>query len=79
VYSAHTRQDAEAHANKLRRLGFSCSITRVQLNGNETWYMVRLLGFDSRESAIAAGEMLRTKGIINDYSIIQLVSPPVSK
>jgi hypothetical protein len=79
VYSAHTRQDAEARADKLRRLGFSCSITGVQLNGNETWYMVRLLGFDSRESAIAAGEMLRTKGIIDDYSIIQLVSPPVSK
>jgi cell division protein FtsN len=79
VYSAQTRQDAEARANKLRQLGFSCSITPVQLNGNETWYRVRLLGFDSRESAIAAGDMLRTKGIIDDYSIIQLISPPVSK
>jgi hypothetical protein len=79
VYSAHTRQEAEARANKLRQLGFSCSITRVQLNGNETWYTVRLLGFDSRERAIAAGERLRTKGIISDYSIIQLVSPSVPK
>jgi hypothetical protein len=67
VIAARTRKEAEQQVNRFRQLGLSCHIWRVQIRGKGTWYRVRLAGYNSRQSALAAAKILLAEGVIEEY------------
>jgi hypothetical protein len=71
VDSAQSLKFVEERVKKLRRSGFSCHVIPVEVAGKGTWYRIRLVGYDSRESAVSAGKMLVARGLTKAYWIIR--------
>jgi hypothetical protein len=71
IDSAQTLIFVEERVKKLRLSGFSCRVFPVQVAGKGTWYRIRLVGYDSRESAVSAGKMLIARGLTKAYWVIR--------
>jgi hypothetical protein len=71
IDSAQRLRFVEERVKKLRQAGFSCRVFPVQVAGKGTWYRIRLVGYDSREGAVAAGEILIARGLTKAYWIIR--------
>jgi cell division protein FtsN len=70
VTATQTRKEAEQQVKRFQQLGFSCHIWRVQIKGKGTWYRVRLVGYNSRQSALAAAKQLLAEGVIEEYWVV---------
>jgi len=71
IDSAQTLKFVKERVKKLRQSGFSCRVIPVQVAGKGTWHRIRLVGFDSRKSAVSAGKMLIARGLAKAYWVIR--------
>ncbi len=71
VYSSQSKQDADATAANLTKVGYSPKVDHVDLKEKGIWYRIRLQGFKTREDAKAAGEKLVADKVIQQYWVVQ--------
>jgi len=70
VFASIDREKALALAEGLRRIGLQARIEQFKLTEGEDCYRVRLVGYQSRNEAVAAAETLRVQGRIREYWIV---------
>jgi len=71
VFATRNRQAAEDEARRIQAAGFVAVIVPVDLEEKGFWYRVRLAGFATRASALAAGRRVVAVGLAEEFWVIR--------
>jgi hypothetical protein len=71
VFATKNQQAAEDVARRILKAGFAASVISVDLADKGVWYRVRLSGFMSRATALAAGKKIVASGLVGEFWVIR--------
>lgn len=74
VAAYSSRDDAERYVQKLKQQNLNAYLTEAQRR-DKKWYQVRISHFADHAEAKKYGEILKSKGIINDYYVANYKPP----
>ena len=71
VFATRDHARAQALTRKLQDLGLAPVLEKAELPSSGTWYRVRIGGYETPRTARAAGEKLRSSGLISELWLVR--------